>query len=444
MLGNIISGVLIGVEIVFVILTFLWNSNLKREKSIVRIAFFTSFLFLVVTSIIEWGFQWYTLGLLLGIQSLLGMLVFVRKKENSVPKKSMIIFAGLNRVLLIVMAVLPILIFPQYNPIEPTGEYSVGTKSYTLKDELRKEDFTEADDNRQLTIQYWFPADKSGQEESIATGKFPLLIFSHGAFGYRMSNYSTYQELASHGYIVASIDHTYHAFMTKQEDGKAILANFDFVNSAMGAQMGAIEAKQIYELEQKWMKLRTEDIKFVLDYIKKSASSANSEPVYKSMDPEHIGVFGHSLGGAAAAKIGRDVNDVDAVIVIDGTMMGEITGFKNGKEIVTDVPYPKPIMNIYSEYHYNDALSARDVYPNMIATKNALNSYQMVIKGSGHMNFTDLAIISPFLSRRLETGGKAITVDARYCIETTNEAILQFFDYYLKAIRVEIPKERIL
>jgi dienelactone hydrolase len=309
-----------------------------------------------------------------------------------------------------------------------------------LTDTSREEYFTEEKDNRKVTIQYWYPSDKSGQ--TAAEGKFPLVIFSHGAFGYRMSNYSTYQELASHGYIVCSIDHTYQAFMTKQEDGKTIIANLDFINSAMGAQMGAIEPEKVYEMEQEWMKLRTGDMAFVLDYIRKTAASANADAVYKSMDLQHIGLFGHSLGGATAAKIGRDDKDVDAVVVVDGTMMGEITGFQNGKEIATTVPYPKPIMNIYSDYHYDDALAAKDEYPNMVATRNALDAYQVVIKGSGHMNFTDLAIISPFLSKKLETGDKPITVDPKYCIETTNADILQFFDHYLKDSKVEIPRER--
>jgi dienelactone hydrolase len=438
MLGSIILGILIIVEIVFMVLSFTKSSNLKREKSITRIVLFALFFLLAITPIIDWGFQWYMLGTILVFQAAFGIFVLARKKENSIPKKSKIILGGINRIVLITMALVPALIFPQYSPIKPTGEYSVGTKSYSLTDESRQEYFTKEDDKRKVTIQYWYPQDKEVKGDTIAKGKFPLVVFSHGAFGYRMSNYSTYQELASHGYIVCSIDHPYHAFMTKQEDGKTIIANMDFINSAMAATNGDISAEETYKLQQEWMKLRTGDMSFVLDYIRKTAASINADALYKSMDLENIGLMGHSLGGATAAQIGRTDKDIDAVAVIDGTMLGEITGFENGKDVVSNTPYPKPIMNFYNEEHYKDALADKEVYPNMVAAKNALDSYQVVIKGSGHMNFTDLSIVSPFLSKMLGGLGE---VDSRYCLEMLNKDVLQFFDRYLKSSKVEIPRE---
>lgn len=438
MLGNILLVILILVEFAFIVLGLLKRSNLKKEKSAVRIALFTIFVLLVISPIIDWSFRWVTLGLLLGVQALLGILVVVHKKENAPAKKSKVILGGLSRALLIGMAIMPAIMLPQYDEIKPSGKYSVGTVSYTWTDESREEYFTESDDKRKVSIQFWYPSTQSGQEQAVPEGKFPLIIFSHGSFGYRMSNYSTFQELASHGYIVGSIDHTYHAFMTKQEDGETIIVNMEFMNNAMRAENGDTGAEETYQMTQEWMKLRTEDMAFVLNYIKQMTTSKNGDAVFQSIDLDHIGLLGHSLGGATAAQIGREDKDVDAVIVVDGTMLGEIKGFENGKEIITDVPYPIPMMNMYNESHYKEALANQDNYANMIANKNALDSYQVVIEGSGHINFTDLPMVSPFLAKMLGTGD----VDARYCIEKTNELILQFFDRYLKSGSIQIARER--
>jgi hypothetical protein len=51
-----------------------------------------------------------------------------------------------------------------------------------------------------------------------------------------------------------------------------------------------------------------------------------------------------------------------------------------------------------------------------------------VIRGSGHLNFTDLPLFSPALARMLGTGD----ADSRYCIETMNRILLDFFNYTLK------------
>lgn len=438
MIGWAVLFILILVEVGLMVLSLIKKSNLKKEKSIISIASFLVFILLVISPFIDWNFKWFMLGLFLAFQATLGMLFITKNKDNTNIKRGKIIFFSLNRILLIFMLVLPALILPQYKTIEPTGQYSIGTKTYTLADESREEYFTQEDDKRKVTIQFWYPLE-NGDKEAVKNTKFPLIIFSHGAFGYRMSNYSTFQELASNGYTVCSIDHTYHAFMTNQEDGQKIIGNMEFMNSAMNAQNGVQDDETIYNLGLEWMDLRTKDMSFVLDYIKEMASKDDSDLVFQTIDIEKIGVLGHSLGGATAAQIGRDDEAVDAVIVIDGTMLGEIVGFEDGKEIISDVPYPKPIMNIYNEDHYKEALGLKEDYANMIASKNALNSYEVMIKDSGHINFTDLPMVSPFLSNLLGTGD----VDPRYCIETTNDVILQFFNYNLKSSNIEIAKERI-
>jgi hypothetical protein len=56
------------------------------------------------------------------------------------------------------------------------------------------------------------------------------------------------------------------------------------------------------------------------------------------------------------------------------------------------------------------------------------------VKGTNHMSYTDLPYFSPFLNNILldMSGLKKVEVNQRYCTETMNQLILQFFNFYLK------------
>lgn len=71
-----------------------------------------------------------------------------------------------------------------------TGPYVVATAAYTYIDKDRIEEFTDQEDNRFVNVEFWYPEE--------ADGTYPLLVFSHGAFGIKTSNTSTFTELASH------------------------------------------------------------------------------------------------------------------------------------------------------------------------------------------------------------------------------------------------------
>lgn len=75
------------------------------------------------------------------------------------------------------------------------------------------------------------------------------------------------------------------------------------------------------------MELRTDDLNFVLDKIIEQAADTNKEmKVYSLIDKERIGAMGHSLGGSAALGIGRQRNDVAAVIALESPFLCDIQG----------------------------------------------------------------------------------------------------------------------
>lgn len=424
MLGMVVFILLIGLEAGFLVYSLWTKSYQKHKKNIVKIALFVLFVILVFVGIIKWSFRWYLLTALLLVQALKGIWYLVRKskKAEKTYRKKYVIISLIGNVVLIILAVLPAIIFPQTTAIMPTGKYQVSTVSYTLTDPKRLETFSDQKENRKVTIQLWYPQTEAGT--------YPLAVFSHGAFGFRGSNSSTFKDLASNGYVVCSIDHTYHAFITRQTDGKTIMAKNGFINDALAVTNGDCSEKKTYELSHEWLKLRIDDENFVLDDILSKAAKQNSDKVYQLIDTDKIGLFGHSLGGATSAELARERSDIDAVIVIDGSMFGEEIAFENGKEVLNPTPFPVPLLNLYNEQHYKDALECSDTYSNMVATAGAADARQIVFKGAGHLNFTDLPLFSPFLAGLLGKGD----IDSRYCIKTMNKVVLEYYNYYLKGI----------
>ncbi len=322
----------------------------------------------------------------------------------------------------------PTVIIPFYSLPEPTGTFDVGTVVMDFTDNNRIETLSKKEgENRKVAVQFWYPSDRQGTEvkydinnAAISTSKeeYPLIIFSHGAFGMRMSNASTCRELASHGYIVASIDHAYQAFYTTFADGKVAIVNQDFLNEAIGVQVDDITGEKAFNITHNWLNLRTGDIDLVINSLKAGNLGTSAE------------VLGHSLGGAASAEVAREREDVKAAIVIDGTMIGDITGLnsENG-EIITEEKFNKPLMLMYGSLFLDEKAKETSYLPNIKAYNNANSSaYSLCIKDSGHLNFTDLPRISPFLAKKLGVG----TIDSFQCIKIVNDYTLAFFDKHIK------------
>lgn len=353
--------------------------------------------------------------------------------EKQKNKKGMKRWVKILLIILLILAAAAVsgrmILFPPYDAPKVTGSLTVKVKEFTWVDESRVETFTDTGENRELTVKFWYP-----EEE----GSYPLIVFSHGAFGVIDSNYSTCMELASNGYVVASIGHPYHAAYVKNVDGKVTLADKNFVQSVFAGSEGydPEEEKQVYENSLAWMEIRTGDENFVLDTILEKAGKGEEIP-FTLIDSDKIGLFGHSMGGASSVQLGRERTDIDAVIDLEGTMLGEYIGFENGIEVYNDEPYTVPVLDVFGTRLYDEVDGISDEllkehpnwqYVNFYVGENADDYRAVAFRDTGHLNFTDLPLISPVLAKMLGVG----EVDAKSCIENVNEVVLKWFDYYLK------------
>ncbi len=423
MIGIITLIVALAAQIAFLVFRMRTKNWQTRWTHFTRIAAFTTFSLLLLTGVYQWGFRWMALLLLLGVLAVISSLYFVMKtKKEKQYKRSRAIFSCISGCLLLSFYILPGILFPQFKAVASTGSFRVASQSVTLDDVSRIELFSPSHESRKLSIQFWYPSAEG------TTASFPLLVFSHGAFGFRGSNLSTFEDLASNGYVVCSIDHSYHSFFSKHTDGSVTPVNLDFLKDAVNITNGAFDEEMTYLKTHEWLTLRTADMNFVLDEILYNKSGKMPVDVSILINPDKIGLFGHSLGGATAAQLGRERTDIDAVAVIDGTMFGEELAFEDGNPTLNESAYPVPILNLYNQSHYEEAHQQVSAYPNLCASEHAAQAEDIVIRGSGHLNFTDLPLFSPVFAQMLGTG----EVDSRYCIQTMNQIVLEFFDHTLK------------
>jgi dienelactone hydrolase len=423
-MGTIIFLMAVIVEAAFAAFCIITKSNHAKERSIIRIAFFIGFVLLAVLPIIDWSLRYYALASLLLLLAIIGAKALSQEKgEKREYKAVRVVLRAIGMTVLIFALTLPAIIFPQNKAVvAATGEYQVLTQTYTYTDKNRVESYTDTGKNRKLNVQLWYP---DNLDETV-----PLIVFSHGGLGVKSSNESLYNELASHGYIVCSIDHTYQSFYSTDEDGDTTWIDLGYMQDLF-AEDPQSDIQQSYEYYQKWMKIRTDDINFVIDYIITEVENNNADMAYKLVDIGKIGVMGHSLGGSAALGIGRIRADVNAVIALESPFMYDIEGIEDEQFVFTDKIYPVPVLNVYSDSSWS-ILGERPQYAanyRMLFDTDA-TAFNVYISGVGHLALTDFALTSPFLTRILD--GKKPTTETVYYLKTINKICLEFFNSYLK------------
>lgn len=140
---------------------------------------------------------------------------------------------------------------------------------------------------------------------------FPLMIFSPGLGISRLLYQATLQAVASHGYVVVSVDHPYDANVVQFPDGTVIKG----------------EAKKIMSnpaLMQQDFHTRVADLGFVLDELQKSNQHIVPRSLSGGINFDRISAAGHSFGGAAAAQTMYNNTQYAGGINLDGVMFGSV------------------------------------------------------------------------------------------------------------------------
>ena len=408
----------------------------RRDRLVIRAAEVGCILLHIVCSSQKWRFlpALFILAILLVIAAL--TMLIGRNRDGGAKKASGAIVSCVLCAALFAVLLLPAFLFTDYSGLPVSGQHEIAEASAILIDNSRTDPFEQDGSAREVPVHFYYPAD--------GTEKYPLVVFSHGAFGYYQSNASTYMELASNGYVVVALDHPHHAFFTEDTDGNMILVDQDFIGKCMNLNSVTDPQEQI-ALFRQWMDLRTADMNYAVDSIKAAVQIGTTDESWyfpekdreriqtalRMTDISKIGLMGHSMGGATSVELGRERSDIGAVIDLDGTMLGEYQGVENGEMLVSDATYTVPVLDFNNWESYIDReqyLAEGGRYPNDEVIKHASAGFSTTVRDTKHMDFTDLPLFSPVLGNMLGSGERS----TEETMTIVNSLVLSFFDCYLK------------
>jgi predicted dienelactone hydrolase len=226
---------------------------------------------------------------------------------------------------------------------EPTGPHPVGVTSLHLTDPTRVDPWVPEAGARELMVSVWYPAAapvgrpaaylSAVESEAILRGtgitdvpgdalsrtrtheyrgatpagrarSLPVVVLSPGFTWPRSSLSALAEELASQGYAVVGIDHTYETFATTFPDGRVT-----------GCDACVLE--DVDDFGATAVRNRAADASFVLDVLLGSSAPWRGAAL---LDPARVAMIGSSLGGASSAETMLRDARVDVGANLDGTM----------------------------------------------------------------------------------------------------------------------------
>tara|TARA_B100001564_G_scaffold352186_1_gene359152 strand:- start:3629 stop:4810 length:1182 start_codon:yes stop_codon:yes gene_type:complete len=340
---------------------------------------------------------------------------------------------------------------PLKNIAKAKGPYFVGTQNFQILDASRKMWFTgNTKGSRKLSVKMWYPADDIASLEKaqylnehkligsaisklfgvpealmdraggvkcnswldavLANGKFPIIIYSHGHQSIKIANTSQAEELASNGYIVVAMDHSYDAALTILDEDKIIYSRSKLPSN----DEEALQDSMIQRVKNQ-LKIRTEDVSFVIDELK--IMFEKDKRLSKIADFDNIGIFGHSFGGCTSIMSAYNDTRIDAVLGLD-------TYFLPLPEDIIKKDMDRPFVHL-GQVSWGDSDNYKVM--NELGKSNKREFYHFAIEGSKHNDYTDFSQFTK-LTRKFGSG-EISPKDIRYIM---NDIMLGFFDYHLK------------
>lgn len=441
LLMYILTSMMIGV---------LWfNKTIAKRYTIILLCMlFVVFLLHLIFDDLRWQFYMFYVVLILS-----GSMVFSKRIIHVNTNKFLRKTLNVTLIVAIFIFVSSMSIFPMYEIPNPDNDYLIGTRSYIIEDITREEPYSDAYEFRKIKIQTWYPAKtiegyelapwlEDGTIVSRALSKdiglpffaldhtadimsnsyidallsdtsdiYPVVIISHGWRGFKNLHTDFAEQLASIGYMVVSIDHTYGSVATVFNEDEVAYLNRDALPDRETTSEFLTYANRLVETY-------AGDVTTTINYLENLNNGLNNSSFANRIDLTKIGLLGHSTGGGGDVFVAINDNRIDAVIGLDAW----VEPIKNA-DIEQGLSIPSLFIRSQTwETGVNnttlDALIDHSTYMPLL--------YQ--IEGTTHYDFTMVYMYSP-LTKVIGFSG---SINSNYLSSILNSMISDFFDQTLK------------
>ena len=375
----------------------------------------------------------------------------------------------------------------------PSGPFAVGRITYHWTDSSRPEPFSlHMGAHREVMVYVWYPAAKSkvaGQTApylpdfsaaqnvvreadlksmfrptpysiiqqsglplthtvektkiSSSTIRYPVLVFSHGWGNTTLLYTAELEDLASHGYVVAAIDHPYDTTFTIFPGPRVVVFAQEKFDTETKKPNGYID----YAKER--VEVMATDTRFVIDKLTQYDKNASlGAPFAGHLDLRRVGSFGHSIGGVAAVRacqidkrlracMNQDSDVDDGAPFILTTSAGKsldqpllffaVNGDKFGQRVVNPTDEQLVQMKL-TRAEYNTIILQQQKNQNEVLASVRGGSYRVTLidrPGISHRSFSDLTLM-------VVTGDATKVADSLRNYQIIQSYTRAFFDKYLK------------
>jgi dienelactone hydrolase len=356
---------------------------------------------------------------------------------------------------------------------EPSGRYPVGRVSYDWIDEARSEIYdADQQHHRELVVFIWYPAQLERVTEfapylptawaptadflglnvaglsshAIAeapvasdSSAYPLLLLSPSGFPPLLLS-AIAEELASHGFVVVGVNHTYETTVTAFADGRVVPMNPAALGGALGPQTGSYQ--EVFRQRASLCEYKAADLASVADQLERLNANA-AERFANRLDLTRLGALGHSFGGNAALEWCRRDSRCRSAVNLDGALWTDV-----GR-----VGLDRPALQVLAE-HDEFAVTSEDAVkagaaPNVdwyeaekaltfggwrTIQERAQPGYTVQVRGATHISFMDVPFIPLTDASIIRPALEVTNIQPERTWRITCDLLLAFFGRHLNDV----------